>query len=661
MAGVACLSLSCGKKNQSKRRVTVPSKKEIDQHPKVFVPVKAPATTRQYSPSAPPTPRPVQIHGQGPNAVVSGKLTVKSVEFLLQKPPSNLVGLKAKVQTVDGKELQFELYGRVSEDSSVFMVPLEEPANAEVRGRALCMTDTDVPDKFDCSKAISLDLYVRIGSEHLTEQLHYPADLVLQQYRANNPHSVPDTGDGTTTDEDDGIETEPEPIGGRIKGYEDESDALFKDFKPIGTVPQEIETDSEDEPPVVDPGRSSPGKSGSTVTPQKPVKVVVPSSRPPKRPGSTRRLEDPGRSQPPKQEAKTTVPAMPTAPTPTPTPTTAPGKTKPTPTPSPTGQTPKPEGQASTLPAPTATAPSVPDLQKPAIRNDLSVLRPKPRPRPTPMDPTEQVSSTPTPAPTPTTTPTPTPAPAPAPTEPEPKPPEDTAPAPRPADIGSQKPDETTNTPANLMDLITKPNNYGMPANQADSTRSRLSNASKLDLNSPYYQPVISDEIFGTWLLVEMITQIGKAVYNLYGHYKILVGQLSLRNGGYNSPSVSHQFGIDADIQYIMNDPITPKFPSIISGGKIVDDFREDIQWKVWKDLADSDTVNFILVSPTIKKYFCSYANQINEDSIEKAKNPNHLLYPWKGHSDHWHMRIKCPKNSHRCTDLEYYEYKRSC
>ena len=113
----------------------------------------------------------------------------------------------------------------------------------------------------------------------------------------------------------------------------------------------------------------------------------------------------------------------------------------------------------------------------------------------------------------------------------------------------------------------------------------------------------------------------------------------------------SHQVGLDADIWL---SPMPPRELSRaereeISATMVVADSRRDVDPKLWtpghfnviKAAASDPEVERIFVNPAIKVALCRGAGS-DRAWLEKVR-------PWWGHDYHFHVRIRCPADSHDC------------
>jgi penicillin-insensitive murein endopeptidase len=148
--------------------------------------------------------------------------------------------------------------------------------------------------------------------------------------------------------------------------------------------------------------------------------------------------------------------------------------------------------------------------------------------------------------------------------------------------------------------------------------------------------------------LLERLSQKGAKV----GWPGLLVGDMAQPRGGpMLSGHASHQVGLDADVW------LTPMPPRELSRAEreemsatmVVATSRKDVDPKVWtpaytaliKAAAEEPDVERIFVNAAIKKALCREAGS-DRTWLRKVR-------PFWQHDYHFHIRIKCPADSHEC------------
>jgi penicillin-insensitive murein endopeptidase len=129
------------------------------------------------------------------------------------------------------------------------------------------------------------------------------------------------------------------------------------------------------------------------------------------------------------------------------------------------------------------------------------------------------------------------------------------------------------------------------------------------------------------------------------------------RGGPTLSGHRSHQTGLDVDIWFLLspqaagrtlafNERETWSSPSVLAGKS---DSINYTQWspaneKVLEAAARLPEVDRIFVNPSVKRELCG--RKTAHDWLRKIR-------PWWKHDDHFHVRLKCPKNNKDCRGQE--------
>jgi penicillin-insensitive murein endopeptidase len=137
-----------------------------------------------------------------------------------------------------------------------------------------------------------------------------------------------------------------------------------------------------------------------------------------------------------------------------------------------------------------------------------------------------------------------------------------------------------------------------------------------------------------------------------------LIGDLGQPRGGPTlSGHRSHQSGLDVDIWFLLskqaanrtlafNERETWSAPSVLAAHSDAIDYT---QWsqaneKILEAAARMPEVDRIFVNPSVKRELC--AHSATHDWLRKIR-------PWWKHDDHFHVRLKCPKNNKYCQGQE--------
>ena len=204
-----------------------------------------------------------------------------------------------------------------------------------------------------------------------------------------------------------------------------------------------------------------------------------------------------------------------------------------------------------------------------------------------------------------------------------------------------------------LLALLALNNGISLASESIGSTSNGcLLNASGLPLDGQGYQITHIDQerFFGHSNLIAIISEAGKVASK--NHWGImLIGDLSAKKGGRILDNhKSHQNGLDVDILYLMPEErlseeelFMPEEPDFVDWEKnrINSNIWKSKNLEILKYFALQDRVDRIFVNPAIKKSLCE--SQINN------KRWLSKLRPWWGHSEHFHLRLKCPADSHDC------------
>jgi penicillin-insensitive murein endopeptidase len=188
----------------------------------------------------------------------------------------------------------------------------------------------------------------------------------------------------------------------------------------------------------------------------------------------------------------------------------------------------------------------------------------------------------------------------------------------------------------------------------------RLNKASKLEKETNTYylsRPDIGRD-YGTYATVQFVTWLSKKVQELVPNYRVRIGDVAQEKGGpiysYDSQGrghlahKSHQNGLDADLGYIMD--FKEGVPTLaVSGREMSSHVRKADLWETFKLAIHSQAVSRIFVDPAVKAGFCSYARSQGE--FDSEREVLRRIQPLSGHTAHFHLRLRCPKDNPRCLD----------
>ena len=171
---------------------------------------------------------------------------------------------------------------------------------------------------------------------------------------------------------------------------------------------------------------------------------------------------------------------------------------------------------------------------------------------------------------------------------------------------------------------------------------------------------------FGVTELVRLVQHAAAKVRRSHRGSTLGVADLSVRRGGRIDHHGSHQNGRDVDLLFYLRDraghPVTNvEFIPIDRNGNSTDPplaFRFDLRrnWSLVEALLTSKMaqVQWIFVSKNIKRLLLKHAEEIGASPRVRRQAAQALRQPGnKGHPDHFHVRIYCPKDDRpRCEDI---------
>jgi penicillin-insensitive murein endopeptidase len=186
-----------------------------------------------------------------------------------------------------------------------------------------------------------------------------------------------------------------------------------------------------------------------------------------------------------------------------------------------------------------------------------------------------------------------------------------------------------------------------------------LSGAVALPINGRGYQVMrlSRKRYYGHPDLIQFIERLGQSVADQ--HLGVLfIGDLAQPRGG---PTLtghrSHQTGLDVDIWFLLSQQAESRLLAFNereswSAPSVLLDHSDRLdagQWsyaneKVLEIAAGMPEVDRIFVNPSIKRQLCQ--SHSSQEWLRKIR-------PWWKHDDHFHVRLKCPKDSHNCMTQE--------
>ena len=163
------------------------------------------------------------------------------------------------------------------------------------------------------------------------------------------------------------------------------------------------------------------------------------------------------------------------------------------------------------------------------------------------------------------------------------------------------------------------------------------------------------NRIYGHPNLIHFIEQLGDYVATQHAS-NLLIGDLGQLHGG-RTPSGhrSHQNGLDVDIWFMLSTAsnLTEQEREHLSASSMLSSVDKIAlsQWhsaheQILKTAAELPEVERIFVNPVIKRELCKHAPANNREWLRKIR-------PWWKHDDHFHVRLRCPKDSPNCEHQE--------
>ncbi len=156
---------------------------------------------------------------------------------------------------------------------------------------------------------------------------------------------------------------------------------------------------------------------------------------------------------------------------------------------------------------------------------------------------------------------------------------------------------------------------------------------------------------YGHPTLIAFVKSLGN--YAASQGQQLLIGDLSQPHGGPMAYGHrSHQIGLDVDIwfyQKAAQRSLAQAETEQLTMLSVIDVATGDLNRNRWspyyrdilKRTAQAPNVERIFVNPIIKNALCHH-EQGNRTWLQK-------LRPWWGHDAHFHVRLRCPQDSHQC------------
>lgn len=198
------------------------------------------------------------------------------------------------------------------------------------------------------------------------------------------------------------------------------------------------------------------------------------------------------------------------------------------------------------------------------------------------------------------------------------------------------------------------PGSDGDPVSWGRAHDGRLYNGIAMQSSPGLYVRNVS-RAYGTEQTIDLLQSAGADVQARWPDApELVVGSISLRNGGPIRPHRSHQSGRDADLSYYHR------------GNVELDDFRDmspEIfdavkNWHFFMTLIETGEVEFIFVDYELQEVLYEYARSIGygEEELEEILQyprgqgvPLGIIRHASGHENHFHIRFRCTDTDQNC------------
>jgi len=175
------------------------------------------------------------------------------------------------------------------------------------------------------------------------------------------------------------------------------------------------------------------------------------------------------------------------------------------------------------------------------------------------------------------------------------------------------------------------------------------------------------DRGWGAFDLVEILKAAAAELQNRFpSRDRVMIGDMSAKNGARLSGHASHQNGLDADVAFIRLNQTEQDVDDtggfrehFVRNGKLTENFDLERNWAYTKILVSTGRVQRVFVGEVIKKGLCSYVKKIGE--LESEHETMRRLRVVAGHTGHFHVRITCPARSPECRAQEEVPESNGC
>jgi penicillin-insensitive murein endopeptidase len=161
---------------------------------------------------------------------------------------------------------------------------------------------------------------------------------------------------------------------------------------------------------------------------------------------------------------------------------------------------------------------------------------------------------------------------------------------------------------------------------------------------------------FGTQLMQDTISDAADFVRHTYPDAEQLqIGDIAQKGGGVLKEHGSHQNGLDADIVYLTKNKKLQSQTSVfweeefVKNGVVSDNLDLEKSFNLFRYLVTTHPVERIFVDAAIKNAFCVYAKKNDLLSDKEYIETLRRLRVEALHTNHFHMRLNCPKTDTAC------------
>ncbi len=184
-----------------------------------------------------------------------------------------------------------------------------------------------------------------------------------------------------------------------------------------------------------------------------------------------------------------------------------------------------------------------------------------------------------------------------------------------------------------------------------------ISNISKLGVEDKFPLRAVNDSDnnhYGNYAMMEFLLRSAFWINRLSPGTALEVNDISHKTGGYLDPHASHQNGLDADIGFFMKNQSTNYYgKNVVTSNGLDPKFDRELQWKFFKTLMKyyRNKIFYIFVHPRVKQAMCAEAEKsgdlnknANPQTVAIAREALRRLFPEYHHYNHFHVRVRCPK-----------------